>query len=345
VTAKSYVNHWVDRDGGEAFKHIMRSILRCLVVLLLAAAAVAHAENTDTVDFKPWELSVDEFRSTALALSPGRSFLPGKWPNGARVGILLSFDVDNEALSIVEEAGADLLISSIFQFGSQKGLSRILALLDRHELAATFFVPAANLRLKPELAQSIKASGRHEFAAHGWIHERASEMTAEEQKTYLRKSVEEITSQTGQKPVGYRAPFGVVTEQTVPLLQEMGFIYDSSLVADDVPYELLKGGRSTGLVELPPSLNLEDSLLDPMNTFTAGIQSPGDTLQSYKSAFDVAYREGGMILVLMHPHVSGKLSRIQVLEGLIEYAKSHDGVWFGTHREAAEYFLMQLDRR
>lgn len=209
-------------------------------------------------------------------------------------------------------------------------------------MPATFFVPAATLKLTPAIAASINASGRHEFAVHGWIHERASDLTPQEQKHYLRKSVDEITKLTGQRPVGYRAPYGVLTEHTIPNLQEMAFLYDSSLTADDVPYELLRDGKPTGLVELPPSLNLEDSLLDPMNSFTAGIQSPTDTLQSYKDAFDVAYEEGGMLLFVMHPHVTGKLSRIKVLEELIKYAKSHESVWFGTHRDSAEYFRRRL---
>lgn len=330
------------------FNRVLKDIWQWLSYALLLLASVLSAASyagdaTKPEGPKPWELSMDEFRSQALALSAGRSFVPARWPGNARVGILISFDVDNEALAIVE--GADPLVSSIFQFGTQKGLKRVLKVLDRHEVPATFFIPAATLKLTPEIATSIKRSGRHEFAAHGWIHEKASDMTPSEQKQYLRKSVDEIARLTGQKPVGYRAPYGVVTEHTIPNLQEMGFLYHSGFTADDVPYELMRNGQSTGLVELPPSINLEDSILDPMNTFAAGIQSPGDTLQSYRDAFDVAYEEGGMILIVMHPHVSGKLSRIKVLEGLIEYAKSHEKVWFGTHRDAAEHFRKQLNSK
>ncbi|MCZ0953638.1 MAG: polysaccharide deacetylase family protein [Rhodospirillaceae bacterium] len=311
------------------------------MVLIVAAATACggsiRAQEPDPVDRRtPWTLSIDEVRVQALQFSPGRSFWPAKWPGGARVGILISFDVDNESLAIIDDA--DPFIDSLYQFGTQRGLPRILNVLDRHDVPATFFVPAVTLQLTPAIAASINASGRHEFAAHGWIHERASDLTPEEHEHYLRRAVDEITRLTGTRPVGYRAPYGIVTADTIRLLQELDFVYHSGFVADDVPYELLSDGRPTGLVELPPSLGLEDSLIDPLNSFSAGIQSPGDTLESFKSAFDVAYREGGMVLVLMHPHVTGTLSRISVLEGLIEYARSYDEVWFGTHRAAAEHF-------
>ncbi len=327
--------------------NIQNSCVTCVLSTFLACSGMSlplwSAAASDEVENKPWELSLTEIRARSLSFSPGRSFKHGDWPGNARVAVLLSFDADNESLAIVEEGGADPLVSSMYQFGTRRGLKRVLAVLEEYQVPATFFVPAAVMELQPGVPKSILASGLHEFGVHGWIHERANKMTIGEHRETLRKSIEVIVEHTGQRPVGYRPPYGIITEDTIPLLQEMGFVYDSAFLADDVPYELLQGGEPTGLIELPVSLNLEDSLLDPMNSFTAGIQSPGDTLDSYKRAFDAAYSEGGMVLVLMHPHVTGKLSRIHVLKDFIEHINSFEGVWFGTLRDAAEHFRGQLD--
>ena len=100
---------------------------------------------------------------------------------------------------------------------------------------------------------------------------------------------------------------------------------------------LIVNGEPSRLIELPGNINFEDSVLDPMNTFTAGITDPRVMLQSYKDGFDTLYDEGTMMLLILHPHVTGRPSRITLLEELIEYMKARGGVWFATHREAAEY--------
>jgi peptidoglycan-N-acetylglucosamine deacetylase len=307
-------------------------------LLLLNTSALFAAEKNGS---KPWELTLEEVKARVYQVQPGADLLPTTWPGKAKVAVLFSFDVDNESLAIVEDA--DIFVASMFQYGGRRGTERIVRLLDRENVPATFFVPAMSLQLVPELVPLIKQSGNHEFGMHGWIHEKASDMSAQEQLAVMERTVKYITKVTGERPVGYRAPYGVLTEHTIPNLQKLGFKYDSGFTADDRPYELLVSGEKTGLVELPASLNLEDSVLDVANTFTAGILPPGEVLQSYKDAFDVAYEEGGMLLFIMHPHVSGRLSRIKVIERFIAYAKKRGNVWFATHDQAAEYVKQQYD--
>src|SRR6476660_5298104 len=117
-----------------------------------------------------WQWSLDSVRQVVTAVRAGRSLKPASWANGARVAVLLSFDVDNETIPL---AGGKPTTGSLSggEYGSRVGLRRVLAQLDRLEVPATFFIPAVSLLLAPDMAALIKRSGRHEFAVHGWIHE------------------------------------------------------------------------------------------------------------------------------------------------------------------------------
>jgi hypothetical protein len=119
----------------------------------------------------------------------------------------------------------------------------------------------------------------------------------------------------------------------------MGFLYDSSLMADDRPYEILAGGVPTGLVELPVEWIQDDApLVDPLGVRYA---NPRDVLQVYKDEFDGAYKEGTTFVLTMHPHHIGHRSRIVVLRELINYIRSKPDVWFGTHEAAVRWVRKQ----
>jgi peptidoglycan/xylan/chitin deacetylase (PgdA/CDA1 family) len=185
----------------------------------------------------------------------------------------------------------------------------------------------------------IQASGRHEIGIHGWIHEYNARLAREDEARLLHQAVERMTKLIGKRPVGYRAPSWNFSDNTLGLLLEMGFLYDSSLMADDRPYEILAGGKPTGLVELPVEWIQDDApLINPLgNAYT----SPRELLQVYKDEFDGAYREGTTFVLTMHPHYIGHRSRIVILRELIDYMRTRRGVWFGTHEAAVRWAKKQ----
>ena len=204
---------------------------------------------------------------------------------------------------------------------------------------ASFFFPAWSLKLAPEQAEVINASGMHEIAVHGWIHERNSELDAPTEERLLVQAIESIEEITGRRPVGYRAPSWNFSPNTLDIVRRLGLLYESSLMADDRPYELVADGVPTGMVELPVEWILDDApLFNPRGDSYA---SPRDVMQVWIDEFDKAWEEGTMFLLTMHPHISGHRSRIVALEGLIEHMKAKGGVWFGTHEEAALYVREQ----
>src|SRR5262249_32250029 len=215
------------------------------------------------------------------------------------------------------------------------GLGRVLDLLDRNRIPASFFIPAVSLMISPEMTGMIKRSGRHEFAVHGWIHERNSGLAGDVERELVQRAVDTLTKLTGTRPVGYRAPSWNFSPNTLSIVRDLGFLYESSLMADDSPYELLADGKPTGLIELPVEWILDDApLVDPRGN---AYSPPRELVRVWIDEFDKAYAEGGMFLLTMHPHISGHRSRIVALEQLIAHLKSKPGVWFATHREAAEY--------
>ena len=264
----------------------------------------------------------------------GPTLTPQHWPNGARVAVCISFDVDNETLSLSQGVTATGSLSA-GEFGALAGLRRVLDVLDRQDIPASFFIPAVSAMLHPHMIQDIVKRNRHEIGVHGWIHEHAPKLKdrAEEERL-LTQSIDYLTKAVGKRPVGFRAPSWAVSHYTIGLIANAGFLYDSSLMAMDEPYELYSDGRPTGLVELPV-----DWALDDVPYFGPGgtLPSPDLVFKVYRDDFDVAYKEGTMFLLTLHPHVIGRRSRIDHLESLIAYIKSKPDVWFATAEQIASH--------
>jgi peptidoglycan/xylan/chitin deacetylase (PgdA/CDA1 family) len=303
---------------------------------LLAALVMTgcSAAGSDETPRPGWEWSEEEIWQTVNMVRAGRSLQPDAWPDGARVAVLLSFDVDNETIAL---RYGEPTIGALSQgeYGARVGLGRVVSLLDRFEIAASFFIPAMSLKLHPEMADLIKESGRHEFGIHGWIHEMNASLDGETERQLLVRAIDYLTEVTGERPVGYRAPSWNFSPNTLSIIRELGFRYESSLMADDRPYEIVADGEATGLVELPVDWILDDAPL--MNPLGTRYSSPREVLQVYIDEFERAYDEGTMFLLTMHPHYIGHRSRIVILEQLVEHIRAKGDVWFATHRDAAEY--------
>ena len=309
-------------------------ILIAVVVTFVPATRPLLAQDEDP----SWAWSEERIADAVNKVRAGRDLTPDHWPGGARVAVLLSFDVDNETIWL---RNGDTSIGGLSQgeYGARVGLGRILRLLDEHDIGASFFGPAISFSLAPEMIEAIQASGRHEIGVHGWIHERNALLPRADEERLLRMAVERMTELIGQRPVGYRAPSWNFSDNTLELLMELGFLYDSSLMADDRPYEIVADGESTGFVELPVDWILDDAPL--MNPLGDRYSNPREVLQVYKDEFDIAYEERTVFLLTMHPHYIGHRSRIGALRELIEDIKTRPGVWFGTHEEAVRWVRQQ----
>lgn len=314
-------------------------ILALAMTVAVAACGGPEAPAQDQASPEPWNWSEEFVRSAVDQVRAGRDLNPDSWPGGARVAVLLSYDVDNETVQGLRTGDISIGPLSQGQYGSRVALPRVVNLMNERDVPSTFFFPAWSLKLAPEQADLIQASGMHEIAVHGWIHELNTALDGETEERLLRDAVDAIEEITGTRPVGYRAPSWNHSPNTLRIVRDIGFLYESSLMADDRPYELVQDGEATGMVELPVEWILDDAPL--FNPRGNSYMNPRDVMQVWIDEFDKAWEEGTMFLLTMHPHVIGHRSRIIALEGLIDHMKSRDGVWFGTHEEAALWVRQQ----
>ena len=286
---------------------------------------------------QPWTMTEAEIRALVGHVRAGRSLAPTRWPGGARAAIALSFDCDHETFEL---GGGGRAVGRLAwgEFGRRVGVPRILAALDRAVVPATFFMPAVCAMLDPDETRRIVAAG-HEVGLHGWIHENNSHLDRDTERDLILRAIDTLTPLIGAAPVGFRSANWDLSPHTIAIIAKLGLAYDSSLMADEAPYELLVDGRPSGVVEIPVEWLRDDAvyLMFNRNPATRPWATPDDVFAIFRRELDAAFDEGGLFQLVMHPFVIGYRSRIWMLEALIDHARARGDVWFATHAQVAEW--------
>jgi peptidoglycan-N-acetylglucosamine deacetylase len=288
---------------------------------------------------EPWAWPEASWRGHVDRVRAGRSLAPPDWPDGAKVAVALSFDSDHETIPLhTNETSPGKLSQG--EYGARVGVPRVLDLLSRHGIPASFYVPAVCALLRPHEIKSYVDAG-HEVAMHGWIHERNALLDPATERDLAHRAFDTLAAVAGVAPVGIRTPSWDFSHHTLDISRELGLAYDSSLMADDEPYEILANGEPTGMVEIPVEWIRDDAPYFTMDRFTNSrpYTPPRQVLTIWRDEFDTAYRDGGLFQLTMHPHVIGHRSRMAVLTELVEHIVSHQHVWFATHADIAQYVL------
>ncbi|MEQ1614154.1 MAG: polysaccharide deacetylase [Hyphomicrobiaceae bacterium] len=293
--------------------------------------------SDQTNPLEPWQWPEAHWRKLVDQVRAGRSYRPKTWRGGARCAVALSFDSDHETNEL-RDGGKSIGRMSWGQYGNRVGVPRILALLQRHDVKATFYVPAVAALLHPDEQRRVIAEG-HEIGIHGWIHELNSVLPYEVERDLMMRSADTLEKITGKRAVGLRTPSWDFSPNTLRIEKELGLLYDSSLMADEDCYELLLEGSPTGIVEFPVEWVRDDAVYFMMNRFSAlrPYTPPADVLDIFRREFDAAYEDGGVFQLTCHPHVIGYRSRIWILDELIRHAKSKGDVWFATHADVVAW--------
>jgi peptidoglycan-N-acetylglucosamine deacetylase len=288
-----------------------------------------------------WRWPEERWRQAVNKVRAGRPLTPAAWPHGTQVAVALSFDVDQETGSLRDGRTSPALLAQ-GEYGSRAGVPRILKLLARYAIPASFYIPAVSALLHPDDVRRIAEAG-HEVGLHGWIHERNSSLAEADERQLTQRAAAVLEQLSGKPPVGLRTASWDFSEATLKIIRDMHLLYDSSLMGDDEPYELMEEGEPTGIVELPVEWIKDDYPYFGMDRLSTVRPHTAPSLvgEIWRREFDGAYVERGLFLLTMHPHIIGHRSRMSVLEELIQHMRSHAGVWFATHEDIARYVKVQ----
>lgn len=267
------------------------------------------------------------------------------WLQGKKCAVILTFDFDAESLFLegkdVETTSPTKLSQG--EYGGRVGVPRILEWLEKRQLPATFFVPGVTAEKYPHLVECMVMQGL-EIAHHGYTHAEPLSMTPEQERADIQKGTDALQRLTGKKPIGYRAPSWAPTHHTLPILEEMGFLYDASLIGDERPY-IAPGTKS--LIEVPSDWCLDDAphyFFNFSPQYRTGLSAPSKVLEIWKDEFDGIYDAGGCFVLAMHPQFTGRSHRMKALDAMVSYMMEHD-VWITTMEEAALYWKDNLLER
>ncbi|KAI0134508.1 glucose 1-dehydrogenase [Xylariales sp. AK1849] len=274
-----------------------------------------------------------------------------------RALVVYCVDVDGCALWLNTKDGSKANAADVSRgiFGVNVGLDRLLKFFDQHSVKGTFFTPSHSMLSFPDQLAKVRDAG-HEIGLHGYTHEFVSQLTEEQERKVMAKSIQAYQEFTGKYPKGWAAPAWEVSPVSMQILEEFGIEYDHSLMHHDAqPYYAsdtgdavvhtdyskdpdtwmmpMKQHKVTKVVEIPANWDVDD--WPPMNFLhgkagTHGYVNPRDIQQSWEDQFDYLYREYETFVfcISIHPQVSGKSKVMPMHERFIEFLQKHEGVEF-----------------
>ena len=270
---------------------------------------------------------------------------PVSWPNGARCACAITFDMDADSLIHIARPkdGHDRLYPiSMGRYGPTVAIPRILETYRKFGLKQSFFIPGWCIEKYPDAVDMILKDG-HEIGHHGWIHEDPVS-TSGNQREWIEKALDVYAHRIGGKPKGYRAPVYNVTQEVVDLLIEHEFKYDSSLMADDIPY-VMKSGKGE-LYEMPVHWGTDDwppfAHYDEIG-YMMPVRGPSAGLEGFWEEFDAQYEAGGFFMLIVHPFLTGRLARWRLVEKWIEKTLAIKDVWFAPLHEIQAHVQAEIE--
>lgn len=262
------------------------------------------------------------------------------WPDGARLAAAITFDVDADSLIHVARPtdGFDRLAPiSMGRYGPTVAVPRILETYRRLGLQQTFFMPAWCMERYPETVEAILAGG-HEIGHHSYLHENPASHGDAEQAYWFERAMEVHRRMTGRAPRGYRAPVYNVTQGVVDRLVGEGFLYDSSLMADDMPYvmatergEVIELPVHWGNDDWPPFAHYEEI------GYLMPVRGPSAGLEAFFEEYEAQMEAGGFWMGIWHPFLTGRLARWRAVERWLEQVLAEGDVWFAPLEDIARH--------
>ena len=267
------------------------------------------------------------------------------WPNGARCCVGITVDLSIAAGP--EGIRAADLRTPPAHFGINQGLLALLGVLRRHDLRATFAVPAVIAHIYPDRMRDLIGEG-HEIAANGFKHEDVSALAREDERERIARTTGILAEITGRRPTGWFSlprqgdPFagGTISPNTMDLLIEAGYEYFGNGLADDIPhYWVTDFARRRAILTLPYYYHFDDQFFLMFPTKGTGLEHPDALSRNWRAEFDAQYKRGRHFSMTLHPQHIGWCNRLQLLDEFLSYLRGFPGLWNPTGEECARYWL------
>jgi peptidoglycan/xylan/chitin deacetylase (PgdA/CDA1 family) len=258
------------------------------------------------------------------------------WPQDYQAAATVTVNFDGESVEQRALPGQPLWGRfSYGRYGAQMGVQRILDVLARYGVRATFFIPGFDAERYPDVMQAIAGAG-HEVAGRGYAYEDFSSLAPVEQEAVLQRCEESFQRVFGAKPTGFRAPEGLMSIETRGLLAARGYRYDSTYCDDDVPY-VVTNAQGAKLAELP---HMHTTAMD--RHYYQAHRHPGVVREAFREELSAMYEVGGLFNLAIHPrgdYGSGRSVRIRVIEDTLQAIRETPRLWVATCDEIASYTL------
>jgi len=271
---------------------------------------------------------------------------PVPWPDGKKCAVAITFDMDTDSLIHLDHPDDGFRrVSgiSMLRYGPEVAVPRIIDTYKQFGIQQTFFVPAWCIENYPAAVKAM-VDGGHEVAHHGYLHENPVAGSREKEHYWLKRGIEIIVNATGQRPRGWRAPLYNFSDNSADLLIEEGFLYDASLMGDDVPYVLKTDNGE--LIELPAHWGVDDwpQFVQSMDLdYMMPIKAASRGIEVFREEFDAMHEYGGLWIGVWHPFATGRLVRWRKVVDLIEYMQGKGDVWFARMEDIARHVRQCID--
>jgi len=267
--------------------------------------------------------------------------------------VCLTFDFDAMSGFIARGMTSPTPVSR-GEFGADVAAPRLLALLKKHRIQTSWYIPGHTLETYPARCREVFDAG-HEIGHHGWTHVPPALLTRDKEEEGLTRANEQIKKLTGSYARGYRSPSWDLSPHSIELLLKHGFEYDSSMMGDDyTPYRVRQGdvielekpavfGKTTRLIEMPISWTLDDyphfEFIRTKDWILPGLMNYNLVLENWINDFLYMKKilKWGVITYTFHPFVIGRAGRMLMLEKLIKKLKAEGAVFMTLEQAVAEY--------
>lgn len=266
------------------------------------------------------------------------------WPDGQRCAftVVVNLSVAQGPEGIV---GSDLQTPAAY-LGWHQGLDELLRVLAKHDINATFAVPAVMAEIFPDRIKSLRADG-HEIAALGFKHEDVSQLEPDEEKARLERTIEILCKTAGERPTGWfglprpgdEYAVGTLSPHTLDLLIDNGFDYFGNGLADDIPYYwATEVSPPRSILALPYYYHFDDQYFCLYPSAGTGLETSDMLARNWHAEFKAQYKRGRHFTMTLHPAHSGWCNRMALLDAFLAEAMSFSDVWNATGSACASYW-------